>query len=76
MVMGKLPDKSTISLNKRVIKMIQRSGLKFKTITVDNGTDFHQYKEVEKACKVSFTLPHSTTSTPKPSRMACSRMLL
>lgn len=34
--------------------MIKRSGLNFKTITSDNGTEFHQYKKVEKACNVKF----------------------
>lgn len=59
-LIGKLPDRSTSSLNKRVIKMIQQSGLIFKTITADNGTEFHQYKMIEKACNVTFyfATPH------------------
>ncbi|MFT6908048.1 MAG: IS30 family transposase [Oleiphilaceae bacterium] len=37
-----------------MISMINRSDLSFKTITADNGTEFHQYKKVETACDVKF----------------------
>lgn len=53
-LIGKSKDKSTASVNKRVISLIKNSGLKFKTITSDNGTEFHQYKKVESACDVIF----------------------
>lgn len=53
-LIGKSRDKSTRSVNKRLISMIKNSGMQFKTITADNGTEFHQYKEVESACDVKF----------------------
>ncbi len=53
-LLGKLPDKSTCSLNKRVIKLIRRHPGQFKTITADNGTEFHQYAAIEEECGVSF----------------------
>ena len=39
---GKLTDKSTTALNKKVIKLIGRDPCDFKTITADNGADFYQ----------------------------------
>ena len=53
-LIGKSKDKSTTSVNKRIISMINKSPLIFKTITADNGTEFHQYKSVEKSCDVKF----------------------
>lgn len=53
-MIGKLKDKSTASLNKRTIKLINRDPEIFKTITADNGTEFHQYLEIEKDCSVKF----------------------
>lgn len=53
-LIGKSKNKSTSSVNKRIISMIKRSGLNFKTITSDNGTEFHQYKKVEQHCGVKF----------------------
>jgi len=53
-LIGKLPDKSTRSLNKRLLKLIRKHPDQFKTITADNGTEFHQYTEIEDQCDVSF----------------------
>ena len=53
-LIGKLTDKSTQSLNKKVIQLIRRHSPFFKTITADNGTEFHQYAAIEKACNVKF----------------------
>lgn len=53
-MIGKLTDKSTASLNKKTIKLISRDPLSFKTITADNGTEFHQYMKIEKVCNVKF----------------------
>lgn len=57
---GKLRDRSTKSLNKKVIRLISREPISFKTITADNGTEFHQYKQVEKrtGVKFYFATPH------------------
>ena len=53
-MIGKLPNKSTASLNKKAINLIRRSPIKFKTITADNGTEFHQYAQIEKQCHLKF----------------------
>lgn len=53
-MIGKLPDKSTQSLNKKTIRLINRDPDAFKTITSDNGTEFHQYKEIEERCNTTF----------------------
>jgi len=57
---GKLSDRSTKSLNKKVIRLIGRDPGSFRTITADNGTEFHQYKKVEKrtGVKFYFATPH------------------
>lgn len=54
LLIGKLKDKTTVSLNERVAQLIARHPKKFKTITSDNGTEFHQYKEIEKKTGVIF----------------------
>ena len=41
---GKLKDRSTQSLNKKVIRLIGRDSASYKTITADNGTEFHRTK--------------------------------
>ena len=53
-MIGKMPDKSTASLNKKTISLIKRKPLDFKTITSDNGTEFHQYKKIEQRCNTTF----------------------
>jgi len=53
-MIGKLLNKSTASLNKRTIKLIARDLDNFKTITSDNGTEFHQYKKIEENCNAKF----------------------
>lgn len=53
-MIGKLPDKSTAALNKKTISLINRAPANFKTITADNGTEFHQYKKIENKHKVRF----------------------
>ncbi len=53
-MIGILKDKTTQSLNKRTNKLISRSSSLFKTITSDNGTEFHQYKEIENKHHVKF----------------------
>lgn len=60
LLIGKLPDRTTSSLNKATIRLIRTSPLPVKTITADNGTEFHQYKEIEKKAMVLFyfATPH------------------
>lgn len=60
LLMGKLPDRTTHSLNEKTIKLIRKSPLPVMTITADNGTEFHQYKEIEKKTNTRFffATPH------------------
>jgi len=59
-LIGQLNDRTTKSLNKRTIKLMSKMPEKFKTITSDNGTEFHQYKVIEQAtnCPFYFANPH------------------
>jgi len=51
---GKLKNRTTQELNKKTIALIRRDPDAFKTITSDNGTEFHQYKIIEKQCNTRF----------------------
>lgn len=57
---GKLKDRSTASLNKKTLALIRRDPMAYKTITADNGTEFHQYKAIEEKTNVKFyfATPH------------------
>jgi transposase, IS30 family len=59
-LIGKLKDRTTFSLNKRTISLIKRFPNLFKTITADNGTEFHQYRLIENktAVRFYFATPH------------------
>jgi IS30 family transposase len=47
LLIGKLADRKTASLNQRVIGMINQHTGMFQTITADNGTEFHDYGRIE-----------------------------
>ncbi len=51
-IIGKLRDRTKEVVTARVIKLIKRHPAWFKTITADNGTEFHDYKKIEKATGV------------------------
>ena len=51
---GKLPDRSMFATSKRVKTLIHRAPDRFKTITADNGTEFHDYESIEKSTGVKF----------------------
>lgn len=59
-IIGKLKDRTTRSLNRRCIQLLEREAATFKTITADNGTEFHQYPEIEEVTGVRFyfATPH------------------
>ena len=59
-MIGKLKDRTTRSVNKRCIQLLEREAATFKTITADNGTEFHQYPEIEEVTGVQlyFATPH------------------
>lgn len=49
-----LADHTKAELNRRVIQLISEQPHLFKTITVDNGTEFHGYEDIEHATGVTF----------------------
>jgi len=53
-LIGNLNDKTTQSLNQKTNMLINRMSSIFKTITSDNGTEFHQYKIIEEKHSVKF----------------------
>lgn len=59
-LIGKLPDRSKRATSKRMIKLIRRTPDQFKTITLDNGTEFHDYERIEEESevKVYFATPY------------------
>jgi IS30 family transposase len=54
LLIGKLADRTTASLNRRVIGLIRRDDAAFKTVTADNGTEFHDYKRIEARTGAAF----------------------
>jgi IS30 family transposase len=53
-LIGKLRSRSVAATNRRVIRLIRSHQRLFKTITVDNGTEFHGYREIERATGITF----------------------
>jgi transposase, IS30 family len=54
LLIGKLADRTTASLNRRVIRLIRRDEGAFETVTADNGTEFHDYKGIEARTQAVF----------------------
>ena len=54
LMIGKLNDRTVASANGRLRKLIARYPERINTITVDNGTEFHGYKELEKTTHTRF----------------------
>jgi IS30 family transposase len=59
-LVAKLPHRTVTAVNRAALKLIGDSDLPFKTITWDNGTEFHGYKALEEATGVRcyFAYPH------------------
>lgn len=59
-LIGKLPNRATKALNRRVVSMIEAAPLPCHTITSDYGTEFHGYAGIETATgtTVCFARPH------------------
>lgn len=53
-LIGKLADRSAGEMVRCMRMLISRARRFFKTMTSDNGTEFHDYAQVEKATKVTF----------------------
>ena len=48
LLIGKLADRTTASLNGRVIRLMRQQGGPFETVTADNGTELHGYERIER----------------------------
>jgi IS30 family transposase len=53
-LIGKLADRSMLGTSQRTKTLIRRAPDQFRTITADNGTEFHDYKAIERATGVTF----------------------
>ena len=53
-IIGKLEARTKEELNRKTIELIQREVNQVKTITADNGTEFHGYKEIEETTGAKF----------------------
>ena len=52
-VIGKLPSRTTAAVSARAVDLIGNSP-RFKTITADNGTEFHDYASIEARTRATF----------------------
>jgi IS30 family transposase len=59
-LIGKLAARTMEDAAQRTIELVRKHPAKFQTITADNGTEFHSYKDVERATGVQFffATPH------------------
>ena len=57
---GKLPSRSVQATNRCATRIINKTQRRTKTITLDNGTEFHGYKTIEAqtGATVYFATPH------------------
>lgn len=60
LVLGKLPTRTTAALNRRTIALVRTQPRRVRTITADNGTEFHRYAQIERAtgARFYFATPH------------------
>ncbi|WP_028877027.1 IS30 family transposase [Teredinibacter turnerae] len=74
-LIGKLPNRSTASLNAKTISLIKKAPAAFKTITADNGTEFHQYTAIEKATNTKFFFTNPYHSWERGSNENCNGLI-
>jgi transposase, IS30 family len=57
---GKLPNRSVRATNRCATRIINNTARRTRTITLDNGTEFHGYKKIEKGtgARIYFATPH------------------
>jgi IS30 family transposase len=58
LLMGKLSARTTAEVNRMVVELIKRHPGRVKTITADNGTEFHGHEAVEAETGVPFYFAH------------------
>lgn len=59
-LIGKLESRTVAELNRATVALIRAAPLPVRTITADNGTEFHGYKQIETAtnARFFFATPH------------------
>lgn len=59
-IIGKLTSRTVEATNRRAIQLIRRATRRVRSVTVDNGTEFHGYKTIEAATGADFffATPH------------------
>ncbi len=59
-VLGKLKARTTAEVNRRTLRLMKAQPRPVRTITADNGTEFHGYTTIEKAtsARFYFATPH------------------
>jgi IS30 family transposase len=59
-VIGKLSARTVEATNRCAIEFINNTALRIRSVTVDNGTEFHGYKDIEAAIGAAFffAAPH------------------
>lgn len=53
-MLGKLRNRTSRGMTQRLRRLIRRAPRSFKTMTADNGTEFHDYRAVERTTGVRF----------------------
>lgn len=53
-LIGQMAERTVEALNRRAIELIRRHPGPFRTITADNGTEFHGYEKIEQATGAKF----------------------
>ena len=53
-VLGKLHKRTAAEVNQRAVRLIRRQPRTVRTITADNGTEFHSYAAIEQATAARF----------------------
>jgi IS30 family transposase len=61
-LIGKLRDHTAAALNERLLQIIEGAPHLFKTITADNGTEFHSFAHIERLTGVRI---YFATSLPR-----------
>ena len=72
-LIGKLASRRAEDLVRRTIQLVRRHPGKFKTITADNGTEFHSYKRIERATGLEFyfATPHHARERATNENIKC-----
>jgi len=54
LLIAKLPARNAAAVNRRLLQVIAEQPHLFRTVTVDNGTEFHAYEQIERLTGVLF----------------------